>query len=43
MNKKNLKKKLFNIMKEKISHKIGLEENLINMQIKCQRKDQRKK
>jgi hypothetical protein len=30
-------------MKEKISHKIGLEENLINMQIKWQKKDQMKK
>ena len=43
MNKKNLKKKLFNIIRKKIFHKIGLEENLINMQIKWQRKDQRKK
>ena len=43
MNKKNLKKRLINKIKKRIFHKIGLEENLINMQIKWQRKDQKKK
>ena len=43
MSKKNQKKKLLNKMKKKIYHKIGFEENLINMQIKWQKKVQKKK